>query len=120
MSQLSLFKKDKVVNINQIKVKPMLEAEKFSDYKINIEDAVEEPPVKKWIEQHVGHKELRNKIINNPNNPHIRLKHDGKGNVREVYLQDYGGGYLCCMNYRDRSSWPRLINLIEKFGGYND
>lgn len=113
MSQMSLFKTKKTLNINQIKAKPIFKREKFADYKINIQDAVNEPEIKNWIEKHNDHKELKNRIINNPNNPHIRIKHDIGGDIKEIYLKDYGGGYLCCMNYKNKSSWPRLIEIIK-------
>jgi len=113
MSQMSLFKTKKVLNINQIKADPIFQREKFADYKINILDAVNESEIKNWIENHNDHKELKNRIINNPNKAHIRIKHDGEGNVKEIYLKDYGGGYLCCMNYKNKSSWPRLLEMIK-------
>jgi hypothetical protein len=112
MGQLNLFK-SKELNINQIKAEPIFKREKFADYKINIQDAVNESEIKNWIENHNDHKELKNRIINNPNKAHIRIKHDEKGNVKEIYLKDYGGGYLCCMNYKNKSSWPRLFEMIK-------
>jgi hypothetical protein len=112
MGQLNLFK-SKELNINQIKAEPIFKREKFADYKIDIQDAVDEPEVKSWIEKHNVHKELKNRIINNPNKAHIRIKHDREGEIKEVYLKDYGGGYLCCMNYKNKSSWPRLLEMIK-------